>query len=263
MIVLRRPPLDLALIAAYNKLRAEAEKQRLYYTRVVQQVDTIVGRLSEEHCIELLDKIELLQRELRLITKGTPITEALTPEDRQPILTSQPGFSQRQYDAQTQVLKRVYRRLAMLCHPDREGGDQQVFNEVETAYAMRDINRLNAIYLSIVQGRNLYWQQSDGLYHVSSEYHRYGVELEMLQQTAGWTAARLYMSGQVNNAVTVVHTYLVGKIAALLNEINYVNTKGQEHGQERAEGREIGERQIEEEQGADAVGESTFGESGR
>ena len=168
-LVLWRPPLDLAMLAAYNKMRDATDRQRNYYRRVVKQVDSIVGRLAEEHCQKELDKIEELQRELRLITKGTPLTEALTPEDKEPILTSKPGFSQRQYDAHTEVLKRAYRKLAMRCHPDREDGDRSLWDEVETAYGMRDINRLNAIYLSIVQGRNLYWQQSEGVYHVSSE----------------------------------------------------------------------------------------------
>jgi len=114
---------------------------------------------------------------------------------------------------------------------------------------MRDLNRLNAIYLSIVQGRNLYWQQSEGVYHVSSEYHRYGVEFELLQQTAGWRATRIYLAGQVNSAVEIVHTYLMDKIAALINEINYVINKGQPNGKEGTEVVEIGqseERQIQE-----------------
>ena len=245
-LVLWRPPLNLGMIAAYNKLRSAAEKQRAYYNKVINQVNFVVGKLAEDFCEKELDHIDELRRELRLITKGTPLTEALTPEDKEPLLTSNPGFSQRQYDAHTEVLKKAYRKLAMLCHPDREGGDQSVFQEVETAYAMRDLNRLNAIYLSIMQGRNLYWQQSEGVYHVSSEYHRYGVELELLQQTAGWRATRLYLAGQVNSAVGIVQVYLRDKIAALINEINYVINKGQQNGKEGTEGIEIGQGVVEE-----------------
>ena len=239
MIVVWRPPLDLAMLAAYHKLRAASEKQRKYYERVIKQVDHIVGRLAEDHCETELERIEGLQRELRLITKGTPLTEALTSSDKEPILTSKPGFSQRQYDAHTELLKKAYRKAAMLCHPDREGGDHSVFQEVEVAYKMRDLNRLNAIYLSIIQGRNLYWQQSEGLYHVSSEYHRYGVELELLQQTAGWRAVRLYLAGQVNSAAEIVRVYLTDKVASLINEINYVITKGHPNGKEGTEGIEV------------------------
>jgi hypothetical protein len=245
-LVLWRPPLDLAMLAAYNKMRAAAEKQRTYYERVIKQVDHIVGRLANDYCEKELLHIEDLQRELRLITKGTPLTEALSPDDKEPILTSTPGFSQRQYDAHTELLKKAYRKVAMLCHPDREGGDHSVFQEVEIAYKMRDLNRLNAIYLSILQGRNLYWQQSEGVYHVSSEYHRYGVELELLQQTAGWRATRLYLAGQVNSAAEIVRVYLTDKVAALLNEINYVIIKGQPNGKEGTEGREIRQEVVEE-----------------
>lgn len=245
-LVVWKPPLDLAMLAAYRKVRAATEKQREYYNRVIKQVNHIVGKLAEEFCARELEHIEDLQRELRLITKGTPLTEALTPADKEPVMTSTPGFSQRQYDAHTELLKRAYRKLAMLCHPDREGGDQSVFHEVETAYAMRDLNRLNAIYLSIVQGRNLYWQQSEGVYHVSSEFERYRVELELMQQTAGWRATRLYLAGQVNSAAEIVRVYLTDKIAALHNEINYVITKGQNHGKEGTEGIEIGPGIVEE-----------------
>jgi hypothetical protein len=239
MLVVWRPPLDIAMLAAYRKVRAAADKQREYYNRTVKQIDHIVNKLADEHCVAECERIDELQRELRLITKGVPLTEALTTDDKNPLLSTTPGFSQRQYDAHTQVLKNAYRKLAMLCHPDREGGDRQLWGEVEAAYGMRDIKRLNAIYLSIVQGRNLYWQQGEGVYHVSSELERYRVELEMMKQTAGWRASRWFLAGAVNTAVEVVRAFMLERIAALLNEINYINTKGKYHGEEGKEGREV------------------------
>lgn len=251
-LVVWKPPLDLGMIAAYHKIRTAADKRRVGHVRLHKQVDQIIGRLAEEHCVRELDLIEELQRELRLITKGTPVTEALTPDDKEPIMTSQPGFSQRQYDALTQVIKRVYRKLAMLCHPDR-GGDIVVFQEVEVAYGMRDINRLNAIYLSIVEGRNLYWQQSSGVYHVSTELQRYGVEEELLKQTAGWRATRLYLAGQVNNAADIVKIYLTDKAASLLSEINFVINKGKHHGKEGTRDQELEESGQEGGQGLERI----------
>lgn len=229
--VVWRPPLNLAMIAAYHKLRAASDIQRLRYTRTIDQVNSLLNRVSEEHCEAELNEIERLQRELRLITKGTPVTEALMPEDKEPVLLSDPNHNQRQYDAETQLLKVTYRKLAQRLHPDK-GGDIDTWSEVDVAYKMRDINRLNAIWFSITEGRNLYWQQSSGVYHVSSEYQRYDVELEMLKQTPGWRATRLYLAGQVNTAVDLVRLYLLDKIAALMNEINYVITKDTQNGKE-------------------------------
>jgi hypothetical protein len=251
-IVVWRPQLDLGMIAAYRKVRAASDLRRVKHVRLHKQVDTIIGRLAEAHCDRELRIIEALQLELRLITKGTPVTEALTPDDKEPIMTSHPGFSQRQYDALTQVIKRVYRKLAMLCHPDR-GGDIVVFQEVETAYGMRDINRLNAIYLSIVEGRNLYWQQSSGVYHVSTELQRYGVEEELLKQTAGWRATRLYLAGQVNSAADIVKIYLTDKAVSLLSEINYVVNKGKHHGKEGTRDQELEESGQEGGQGLERI----------
>jgi|SRR6478736_242280 len=227
------------MLAAYRKLRMASDVQRLRYQKTVDQTNRIVDRLATEFCEVELNEIERLRRELRLLVKGTPLIEELTPADKEPLLRSDPGFSQTQYDAHTAVLKRVYRKLAQKLHPDK-GGDRTVWDEVEVAFGMRDLNRLNAIWFSIIEGRNLYWQQSDGVYHVSSEYHRYGVELELLKQTPGWRAARLHIAGSVNTAVDIVRLFLADKIAALLNEINYVITKEIQNGEER---RQEGENQ--------------------
>jgi hypothetical protein len=227
------------MIAAYRKIRAAADKQREHYNRVVAQVDHIVNKLADEYCVDECARIDELQRQLRLITKGVPLTESLADEDRNPLLSTKPGFSQRQYDAHTQVLKNAYRKLAMLCHPDRASGDKAVWHEVEVAYKMRDIQRLTAVYLSIVQGRNLYWQHDEGVYHVSSEYERYRVELELMKQTEGWRATRWFLAGQVNTAVECVRVFMHERIAALLNEINYINSKGAYHGHEGKVGQEV------------------------
>jgi hypothetical protein len=227
------------MLWAYRRLRLLADTNRRRYEQAVAQVDRVLDKLAEEHCAEQLDKLDDLRRELRLLVKGTPLTEAITPADKEPILTHRPGFSQRQYDAETALLKNVYKKLAMMCHPDRPGGDREAWDEVEAAYAMRDINRLNAIYLTLVQGRNLYWQQSDGAYHVSSEAERYNVEIERMKQTQPWKIARLYLSGAVNTAVDTLRLYLADQIAALLNEINYVILKGIENGEERKGNQEL------------------------
>lgn len=285
-LIVWRPPLNLAMLAAYRKVRFAADREREYHDRVVNQADLIVGKISEQHCEPLLDRIEDLRRQLRLITKGTPLTESLNEDDKEPLLTTTPGFNQRQYDAHTMLLKSLYRKLAMLCHPDR-GHDGTVFKEVETAYKQRDLYRMNTIYQTIVNGRNLYWQQSEGVYHLSSEYERYRVHIVMLKQTDSWKAVTAYLSGQVNKAAEIVHQYLMGKIAALINEINYVQIKGNEHhgeegkrnqelqgpGQEGEQGREGGqevqrcESQVEgqgreDEEGHDATGESATGTCG-
>jgi hypothetical protein len=254
------------MLAAYRKLRILADAQRLSHDRLIAQVDRVLSDLAEEYCQTELDILEEKQRTLRLITTGTPVTEALTPDDKDPLLRSDPHFNQRQYDAHTQILKITYRKLCQLCHPDK-GGDKHVFEEVQVAYKMRDHNRLNAIYLSIVQGRNLYWQQDEGVYHVSTEYERYRVNVELLRQTPGWRATRFFLAGQVNTAVDIVRQHLADKIAALGNEINYVINKGNENGEEGkgSEEQEVGQsiegRQIEQE--GVQVGQGSESQEGR
>jgi hypothetical protein len=240
-LVVWRPPLDLAMLAAYRKVTGLARIARRHHDQLLQQIETILNRVADEYCTLELEELERLKRELRLITKGTPLTEALTPEDKDPLLRHDPNFSQAQYDAETVLLKGIYRKLAMLAHPDR-GGDRTAWDEVEVAYNMRDVPRLNAIWFSIVEGRNLYWQQSSGVYHSSNELQRYRVNIEKLKQTEGWRAARLYMANEVNSAVDVVRLHLADRIAALMNEINYTHAKRKHHGKEgRQEGQEIGE----------------------
>jgi hypothetical protein len=260
-LVLYRPPLRLQDLAAYRKIRAAADMQRAYYERAIKQVQTIVGKLQETYCEAELDEIEDCQRRIRLLTKGTPLTESLAPEDKEPVLFSDPNHNQRQYDAHTVLLRKAWRNLAPLCHPDK-GGDKEVFQEAQTAYKMRDLERLVAIYLSIAQGRNLYWQQADGLYHVSSEYERYGVKIEMYRQLPAWRAARLYLAGQVNSAVNIVRLDLAERIYALNNEIHYLTfVKGNQNGEERTT--EVQEIQ-QDRKGCEIEGEgSEVQESGR
>lgn len=238
-VVVYRPPLRLEDLAAYRKLRLAADIKRQAYQRMMAQVRQILSKLAAEYCETELDIIEDLQRQVRLLAKGTPLTEALTPEDKDPLLRSDPTFSQQQHDARTVLLKNAYRKCCQLCHPDK-GGDHEVFHEVQAALEMRDLERLIAIYLSIVEGRNLYWQQDEGVYHVGTEYQRYHVKLELMKNEPGWQAARLFIAGAVNNAVNLVRQDLADQIAALYNEIHYLNTKGKQNGEERtSEGQEV------------------------
>ncbi len=230
-LALLKPELSLPDIALYHMIKGGAEKERIKHKKLAAQVDTIVSKLAEPLENELA-LIEDLQRQLRLHTKGVPLTESLTPDDREPLLTTAANFNQAQHDALSVILKRIYKKLAQLVHPDK-GGSVEAFQEIEIAYKMRDINRLNAIYFTVLQGRDLYWQQNAGLYHVSSEMERYKVEIQMLQQTPAFKASSLYLQGQVNKAQELVRSYLQAKARALQMEINHViqqNTKGNQNG---------------------------------
>lgn len=270
-LVLWRPPLDLGMIAAYRLIRARAEQARVKHVRLMKQIDHSLTKSVEPH-EDLIAEMDRLKRELRLLTRGTPLTEALSPTEPQHIFKSDPLFNQRQHDAKTVLLVRAYRQLAMLCHPDRVGGDKQLFEEVKTAYNMRDLNRLTTIYLSIVEGRNLYWQQGEGAYHYAVEAERYQVRMEMLRSQPEFIITRHYQSGQYSMAISFARDYLKGEIVALLNEINYL---GKQNGKIResndqevleignqeseSEGSRSGDREKEEGQGTDSAGEGALG----
>lgn len=258
-LVLYRPPIDLANLYVYHRLYTEALKEGEKFKQLTQYMDRVLEIYSEQHedlCVERLR----LKLEIRLITKGTPVTEPMTvvPET----VENFERLTESQKIAFTELLKKAYRAAASLCHPDK-GGDKDAFAELEEAYRHRDLIRVTAIYISLSRGRNLYWQASDdGIEWASTELNRPVVKQEMLKSTPLYEIVKNHVHSRVLRANALMREYIVSEIRTLQAELHHLRTQngnqensGQEIG--KIEDEDFGEIQIDE--GYDSAGEGPLG----
>lgn len=191
----------------------------------------LVNDISDLYALrfsDLTEKIHDLKLQIRLITKGTPTTEALDSVSSEPSLRSDPAFNEQQYNAHSEMLKKAYRKVAPLTHPDL-GGDLETFKQVRSAYATRDLSRLINIYVTLAHASNLYWQQSeDGINYASTEFERFRVMTDRLKANPVFAIARYHMSGRAWLAERAMSDHLYSEIEKYSNELNYL--KEQYHG---------------------------------
>lgn len=224
IVLYKEASVNLANLWLYGLLKVGADKEKVRLRRLMDQVNSALSAQAKT-LPDLENEVNRLKREIRLITKGTPVTEPLDPASMQPILKSDPNFNQQQYDAESVLLKQAYRLVAMLAHPDK-GGTQELFDEVRTAYLNRDLPTLTHLYLTLSKGRNLYWQQSDeGVEHMSNELERPRVITEKVKASPVYVIARLHIAGKAELAKELMEKYLKAEILSLLNELNYLGAQ--------------------------------------
>lgn len=238
LVPVRQASLDIAKLAVYKKLYSAAIKERKTLDRLTTQCDTVLDQYEKQfpNLTSILDELIL---ELRLIVRGTPVTE---PIDATQVHNMRDEISnQQQYQALSLLLKKAYKKVAQLAHPDK-GGSKEVFHEVEEAYRDRDLPRLSDIYIQIVSGRDLYWQQTDeGLYHASNEYQRPHTLMARIMASKGYEVARAHSSGNFNHASFLMETILHERIQELRNELNHIRQKHERETTVEVEARTIQE----------------------
>ncbi len=214
-------PIYLAKLYVFRSLYKEGLKEKAAYAKTYEAICTITDLVAKEFP-ELLAEITRLRLEIRLETKGIPTTEALDAASAQPILTSDPNYNEQQFNAFQEMLKRTWRKLAPLIHPDR-GGSKEVFQD---AYKARDLQRLTDIYMRIKVVSNLYWQQSEeGMAYASTELERSKVQHQAIRASPVFMVVQNHLSGNVQRARHIMEIHLRQEILKLLNEITYLRTK--------------------------------------
>jgi hypothetical protein len=230
LVPYRKATIDISRLAVYRKLNEHAIKERKALDKLQDQCNTILDRY-ENSFPDLTQILDSLTLELRMIVRGTPVTEPLDPVQIRN-MRDEMGNEQ-QYQALSLLLKKAYKKVAQLAHPDK-GGSKEVFHEVEEAYRDRDLPRLNAIYIQLSAGRDIYWQQSDeGLYHASNEYQRSSVMRQQIVASRGYQVVRQHSTGNFNHASFLMESILHERIQELRNELNHIR---QNHEQSTIEG---------------------------
>lgn len=224
---------NLANLYMFNLLMAGAERERTHLRSLQTQVFDIVNTYADKFP-KYTEEVTRLRLEIRLETKGIPVTEAMDPAAARPPMLHDPQFNEQQYNAFTELLKKAYRKAAALAHSDR-GGNDEIFQEVKEAFKNRDLQALTAIFITLSAGRNLYWQQSDeGVEYASTEYERPKATRSLLQSSLVFAIARLHITGQAGKAMRAMEMHLCSEIQTLLTELQYLRNKNENQNQTRA-----------------------------
>jgi hypothetical protein len=209
--------IDLAHLHRYRLMWAQVVKERAKFKKLYEQVLTVCNLYFATQ--EELTKVVInLRRQIRLQTKGTPATIA---QDSITTAGYIPNGTEQLYNAQAHLLKTAYRILAPLVHPDR-GGSDKLFQEVQTAYRLKDYTFLQELYLRLVKD-NLYWRSSqDSVLYCQQEIERPGMSLQLLQQTYEFQIVRTHVLGKQKEAHRLAQERLAALIVELQRELSYM-----------------------------------------
>lgn len=229
LILHSQATINLGNLWAYNKLTKGAAQQRQAFTKLMTSVSETLEFYAQDYP-ELVDELNRLRLDIRLVSKGVPITVPLDSASSHPVLTHEQGFSEQQYNAFTLLLRSAYKKVAMLCHPDRPGGSSELFKELTEAFETRDLTKITLMYTELSAGRNLYWQQSEqAVDHASTELARPQEQLKQLKSAPAFAIARYHVVGAFAQATKAMERQLKNEIVALLNELQYLTRNQNEN----------------------------------
>jgi hypothetical protein len=218
---------DLALLAHFTILQKRMLLARARYAKLYKSVLDVANTYYADD--PLSDVVVRLRREIRLATKGTPLTieqSAITAGGYVSFGTEQ------LFNAQSHMAKAMYRKLAPLVHPDH-GGDLELFQLVNAAYHLRDLTFLQETYFFLTKD-TVFWRCREGINYMQQEIQRPEVSLRMLQNRVEFKITRLHLQKQFTLAAEMAQENLKRLVIELQNELTYLLTKsfpeGEPHG---------------------------------
>lgn len=216
-----KPTIKLHKIYQYQLLKVKMLQARLDYSKLVKSVIVVCNLYTTNHQ-GILARIKSLRLDIRLVTKGTPVTH------QQDALSSEVYISsntEQLYNAEKALLKSTYRSVANRTHPDK-GGSADLFIAVNEAYRQGDLVFLRELWLSLNHVNDLYWIQSEGLQYCLQEIERPTVSLHILKTSPLFQVARLHHIGRAEACEQSMLEYLRNQEVALQREFSHlVNCK--------------------------------------
>lgn len=261
---------NVKALAEYQRLRQRIPVEREKFYKVYRQTLLVANQYFDTH--ELRDTVVRLRREIRMATKGIPTSHVEN--------ATAAGFisngTEQLYNAQLHLCKAAYRMVAPLVHPDRSKYGRELFQQVRTAYALRDLTFLQETYIALVHEKDLHWVTTKGIEYCKQEIERPKVSLGLLQSTPEFKIARAHIQRNFDSAQRAANARMTELVVVLNAELNYLLT-GSLPGAVNDSTEEVGSSQSDETGSssstdkeskasgrieADSAGESTTGESG-
>lgn len=211
--------LDIGRLSEYYRLRARIPIERSKYYRVHRQTLQIVNSYFEKS--EHFDTVLYLRREIRIATRGAPTKQALDSVTAAGYISN---GTEQLYNAQQELVQTAYRVLAPLVHPDRSKYSRELFQQVRTAYALRDLTFLQETYIALVHEHDVFWCATKGLDYVRQELERPKVSLRILQSTPEFGIARAHMTGNKGTAEAAAKARITELVVMLNAELMHLLT---------------------------------------
>lgn len=209
--------LDLGLLAQYSRLKNRISTERDKYYRVHRQTLQIVNSYFDKS--EHFETVLFLRREIRIATRGAPTKEALDSVTAAGYISN---GTEQLYNAQSELVRTAYRAVAPLVHPDRSKYSRELFQQVRTAYALRDLTFLQETYLTLVHEHNLFWRTTQGLEYARQEIERPKVSLRILQSTPEFGIARAHLTGKPAVAKSLAEARITQLVVMLNAELSHL-----------------------------------------
>lgn len=218
LVTYDRRTIDLRNVYLVSKLKAKMEKARKRYYKLYAQVLKIASMYLDD--LPEAETIIRLRREIRLATKGTPVTIA------QNSITSAGYVSagtEQLYNAQSHMVKNAYRMLVPLVHPDL-GGDNETFQLVLAAYRLKDLTFLQETYLSLTKDL-FWWSSEEAINYMKQEIERPSVSLRIMQTTDVFKIAQAHIRKDKGSAKSKATSFAQRLVGQLNNELMYLITR--------------------------------------
>jgi hypothetical protein len=175
-----------------------------------------VNEQVEQH--ELFEACKRLRRDIRLASRGA----ATTVEHEAPIQIN--FHSEQEWSAQTEILKRAYRALASMSHPDH-GGDKDLFHAVNTAYRLRDAQGLWILHVAHIKSKDRQWIAAEGLDWLDRQTKRLKSEEAKLRATPEFQITQAVQTGNAKRATVLADHYMRLLYVMLGRELAHVVSK--------------------------------------
>jgi hypothetical protein len=225
--------LDLGLLAQYSKLKSRISIERDKYYRIHRQTLQIVNSYFDKN--EHFETVLFLRREIRIATRGAPTKAALDSVTAAGYISN---GTEQLYNAQSELVRTAYQQVAPLVHPDRSKYSRELFQQVRTAYALRDLTFLQETYITLVHEHNLFWRTRKGLDYVRQEIERPKVSLRILQSTPEFGIARAHLTGKPKVAESLAEARMTELVVMLNAELSHLlKPHGVSNVEQESEGR--------------------------
>lgn len=240
LVPIEQASVDLAKLHLFKILKLRMTEARRRYYKLHKSVLEIANSYFAED--PLTDTVIRLRREIRMATKGTPLTIAQDSITAAGYVT----FGTEQlFNAESHLSKAAYRAVVGLVHPDRNGGDTTLFQLVNAAYHLRDLTYLQELYITLTKD-NVFWRCREGLNYMQQEIERPTVSMRMLQNLSEFKITQAHLQQRHAEAKHHAELRLQRLVIELQNELTYLLTKslstkeGEPHAEEQSSDEESG-----------------------
>jgi len=263
-LVVWQPPISIGLQWRYRDLKRRVLHERMKYQKLRRQILDI-SNLYYLEFEELRNTVKRLRQEIRLVTRGTPLTvEQSTASDNAYYLSG----TEQLWNTNQMLLKDAYRKLAKLTHPDKFPERRHLFDAINVAYDLQDLGYMIELYMSLTQEADMWWRQTEGIAYQLQELERPSVSLKMLRSSPEFGIMQAHVMRKPDVAKRRAEDRLRVLAVTLNNELMYIlNPKEYLNGNrtnEDQEGRESpGEAQHEGDQSSRSTDEDRAVESSR